>query len=149
MIKFGGRLSRTKVISERDLYWSLLRRGYVMAEVKHVVDNPDGAVVSPVGGTARAARSRRAARSPEYARLWAEYAVERRIAQQLIKYRMANGLTQEELARRAGTSHSQISRLESGQHHSSVATLEKIAEALDLDLDITFTPRRASIVADD
>ena len=120
-----------------------------MTEVKHVADNPESAVVSPVGATARAARSRRAARNPEYARLWAEYAVERRIAQQLIKYRMANNLTQEELAKRAGTSHSQVSRLESGQHHSSVATLEKIAEALDLELDITFTPRRAALVAVD
>jgi len=117
--------------------------------VKHVVDNPEAAVVSPVGNTARAARSRRAAHNPEYARLWAEYAVERMIAQQLIKYRMANNLTQEELAKRAGTSHSQISRLESGQHHSSVATLEKIAEALDLDLAVTFTPRHSTLVAAD
>lgn len=120
-----------------------------MTEVKHVVDNPEAAVVSPVGNTARVARSRRAARDPEYARLWVEYAIERRIAQQLIKYRMANDLTQEELAKRAGTSHSQVSRLESGQHHSSVATLEKIAEALNLDLDITFTPRGATLVAAD
>jgi len=120
-----------------------------MTTVKHVEDNPEAAVVSPVGNTARAARSRRAANNPEYARLWAERAVERRIAQQLIKYRMAHNLSQEELARRAGTSHSQISRLESGQHQSSVATLEKIADALDLDLDITFTPRRPVLVPTD
>lgn len=123
--------------------------GGVMTAVKHVVDNAEAAVVSPIGNTARMARSRRAARSPEYARLWTEYAVERMIAQQLIKYRMANNFTQEELAQRAGTSHSQISRLESGQHHSSVATLEKIAEALGLDLVITFTPRHSTPVEAD
>src|SRR5688500_628145 len=100
-----------------------------MTAVEHAADNPEAAVASPVGTTAREARSRRT-RNPEYARLWAKYAVERMIAQQLIKYRMAHNLTQEELAKRARTSHSQISRLESGQHHSSVATLEKIAEAL-------------------
>ena len=118
-----------------------------MADVGHVADNPEAAVVSPIGDTARVARSRRAARNPEYARLWAEFAVARAIAQQLIRFRMAHGLTQEELARRAGTSHSQISRLESGQHHSSVATLEKIADALDLDLTITFTPRNPALAA--
>ena len=107
------------------------------------------AAISPVGNAASAARSRRATRDPEYARLWAEYTVARTIAQQLIKYRMAHNLTQEELARRAGTSHSQISRLESGQHHSSVVTLEKIAGALDLELSIVFIPRPATLAAVD
>jgi ribosome-binding protein aMBF1 (putative translation factor) len=120
-----------------------------MTEVRHDIDNPEATAVSPVGNAARVARSRRTARNPEYARLWTEYAVAREIAQQLIKYRMATGFTQEELARRAGTSHSQISRLESGQHHSSISTLEKIAEALDLELSVTFTPRQATrVVAD-
>jgi ribosome-binding protein aMBF1 (putative translation factor) len=116
-----------------------------MTAVKHVVDNPEAAVVSPVGNTTRTAQSRRAARNHAYARLWAEYAVERMIAKQLIKYRMAHNLTQEELAQRAGTSHSQISRLESGQHHSSIQTLEKIADALGLDLVVTFTPRQPAL----
>ena len=58
---------------------------------------------------------------------------------------MANDLSQEELAARAGTSHSQISRLENGQHQATVATLKKIAEALDLDLGVTFTPRQAAL----
>jgi transcriptional regulator with XRE-family HTH domain len=40
------------------------------------------------------------------------------------------GLTQEQLAERMGTSHSAISRVESGQHRASVATLERLAEAL-------------------
>jgi transcriptional regulator with XRE-family HTH domain len=44
--------------------------------------------------------------------------------------RRANlGLTQEQLADRMGTSHSAISRIESGQHRTSVATLERLAEA--------------------
>lgn len=120
-----------------------------MPEAKRVVDNPEATAVSPVGTTATVARSRRAERNSEYARLWAEFAVARTIAQQLIKYRLAHGLTQEELAKRAGTSHSQISRLESGQHLSSVATLEKIADALDLDLSITFTPRGSPLAATD
>jgi transcriptional regulator with XRE-family HTH domain len=42
------------------------------------------------------------------------------------------GLTQEQLAERMGTSHSAISRIESGQHRTSVATLERLAQALDV-----------------
>ena len=120
-----------------------------MTAVEHVVDNPEAEIVSPIGTPASASRARRAARDPEFARLWAERAVERMIAQQLVKYRMANDLSQEELAARAGTSHSQISRLEGGQHQASVATLKKIADALDLDLGITFTPRGAALVPAD
>lgn len=40
------------------------------------------------------------------------------------------GLTQERLAERMGTSHSAISRIESGQHRTSVSTLERLAQAL-------------------
>jgi DNA-binding XRE family transcriptional regulator len=42
------------------------------------------------------------------------------------------GLTQEQLAERMGTSHSAISRVESGQHRASVATLERLAQALEV-----------------
>jgi hypothetical protein len=62
-----------------------MQEGLAMTEIKHVTDNPEAAVVSPVGATTGAARPRRAARTPEYARLCAEYAVARQIAQQLIK----------------------------------------------------------------
>ena len=42
------------------------------------------------------------------------------------------GLTQEQLSERMGTSHSGISRIESGQHRTSVATLERLAQALEV-----------------
>jgi transcriptional regulator with XRE-family HTH domain len=41
-------------------------------------------------------------------------------------------LTQEELATRMGTSHSAISRIESGQHKTSVQTLQRLAGALEM-----------------
>ncbi len=50
-------------------------------------------------------------------------------------------MSQEELAARIGTSHSQVSRIESGQHKTSVETLRRIAEAFDTDLVVTFEPR--------
>ena len=47
-------------------------------------------------------------------------------------------LTQEELAARMGTSHSAISRIESGRHRTSVVTLQRLAEALELRFVIGF-----------
>ncbi|MDQ2911459.1 MAG: helix-turn-helix transcriptional regulator [Actinomycetota bacterium] len=37
-----------------------------------------------------------------------------------------------------GTSHSAISRIESGKHKTSLATLERLADALDLRLVVGF-----------
>jgi transcriptional regulator with XRE-family HTH domain len=48
------------------------------------------------------------------------------------------GLSQKEFAERVGTSHSAISRIESGRHRTSVATLKRLAEALDLRLVVGF-----------
>jgi transcriptional regulator with XRE-family HTH domain len=48
------------------------------------------------------------------------------------------GLSQKALAERVGTSHSAISRVESGRHRTSVATLKRLPEALDLLLVIGF-----------
>jgi DNA-binding XRE family transcriptional regulator len=63
------------------------------------------------------------------------------IARQVIRLRACNGVTQVQLAARIGSSHSQISRIESGQHRPSVETLRRIAAAFDADLLVTFEPR--------
>jgi len=51
---------------------------------------------------------------------------------------MALGLSQQELAERMGTSHSAISRIESGQHKTSVETLRRLADALGLRFVVGF-----------
>jgi len=53
---------------------------------------------------------------------------------------MDHKLTQQQLARKVGTSHSQISRIESGRHRTSVETLRRIAEALGMRLIIGLEP---------
>jgi len=63
-----------------------------------------------------------------------------RIARAIIQLRMELDLSQEELARRVGTSPSAIARLESGQHRPSVDTLRRVAKALDQTLVIDFVP---------
>lgn len=54
------------------------------------------------------------------------------IARTIIKERRAAGLSQDELARRAGVRQETISRLESGKHSPTVRTVEKIERALRL-----------------
>jgi transcriptional regulator with XRE-family HTH domain len=51
------------------------------------------------------------------------------IAQLVTRARRAEGLTQEELARRMGTTQSAIARLEAGQSNPTVATVEKALRA--------------------
>ena len=68
------------------------------------------------------------------------------IGQQIRRYRKELGLTQTLLAERIGSSQRAIVRLEKGQHDPNLATLRKIAGALDMDLHVSFdmespTPR--------
>jgi len=87
---------------------------------------------SPIGTDASQARRRRGRRSGEYRAEQERLAPFEEIARLVIKHRAALGLTQAELAARMGTSHSAISRIESGQHRTSLATLQRLAEALDV-----------------
>jgi DNA-binding XRE family transcriptional regulator len=52
------------------------------------------------------------------------------IARTIIRQRKAAGLTQEELARRAGVRQETICRLESGKYSPTVRTIDKIDRAL-------------------
>jgi transcriptional regulator with XRE-family HTH domain len=85
-----------------------------------------------VGTTASEARRRRARGSSEYRAAQERLAPYEAIARFVIQRRADLGLTQEQLAERMGTSHSAISRIESGQHRTSVATLQRLAQALEV-----------------
>lgn len=93
---------------------------------------------SPVGHP-HAEASKRRARNPEYAAEARRVAPYEAIARIVIRRRSELGLTQGQLAERMGTSHSAISRIEAGQHRSSVATLERLAAALETHLVIGFS----------
>jgi DNA-binding XRE family transcriptional regulator len=53
------------------------------------------------------------------------------LAQQLVKRRQAAGLTQVELASRAGVRQETVSRLESGKNTPSIVTMNKLDRALN------------------
>lgn len=93
---------------------------------------PRKTAASPVGTPASEARRRRARKSAEYRAARERLAPYEAIARFVIQRRAELALTQEHLAERMGTSHSAVSRIESGQHRTSVATLQRLAEALEV-----------------
>ncbi|MCL5746760.1 MAG: helix-turn-helix domain-containing protein [Patescibacteria group bacterium] len=72
----------------------------------------------------------------EYERLKPEYA----LIAAIINVRIKKGITQEQLARKLGTKQSAIARLESGRSNPSIEFLGKLAQALNSNLQIKFTP---------
>ena|ERR1700730_8651237 len=99
---------------------------------------------SPVGRSAVDAAARRADRSEAYRDARDEYVRIRAlreaspIAAHLRERRFELGLTQDEVAKAAGTSHSAVSRLEKGTHIPQLPTLQRIAAVLDEELLVCF-----------
>jgi|SRR6185437_5370411 len=99
---------------------------------------------SPAGQPAQRATASRAQRSPAYRNARDEYARIRElrktnpIAAHLRERRLELGLTQEQVATAAETSHTAISRLENGTHMPQLATLRRIAAVLDEELLLCF-----------
>ena len=60
----------------------------------------------------------------------------------LARARSRAGLTQRELARRAGTSQSVVARIERGQTDPGAATLERLLAETGFELELTLRPRR-------
>jgi DNA-binding XRE family transcriptional regulator len=103
----------------------------------------------PIGTAAQDAAAMRAARSDAYREARAEYGAigqlrERNwIAAHILERRYELELTQEQVAERAGTSHSFISKLERGDHIPTIPVLQRVLSALDEELLIGFQGREA------
>lgn len=63
------------------------------------------------------------------------------LAAQLRELRESRGLSQAELARRIGSTQPAIARLEAGGAAPTIATLERIGDALDLELAVSLSAR--------
>ena len=59
-----------------------------------------------------------------------------RIGLRIYQLRTMKEWSQEELARRAGLQRSHVSRIEAGRYAASIETLEAIAQALEMTVDI-------------
>lgn len=77
----------------------------------------------------------------EYRKAYDALEEEFAFVQALIEARTQAGLTQEQLAERMETSQSAIARLESGRARPSARTLERLAQATNTRLHISFQPK--------
>jgi ribosome-binding protein aMBF1 (putative translation factor) len=81
---------------------------------------------------------------PEFKKAWEDIEPEFQVLKTMIKAREKSGLSQIELARRVGTKQSVISRLERGGFSkATLETIKKVAEALDMRLEIRLRHRKA------
>lgn len=101
------------------------------------MDSKADTAISPKGTPARRAAKGRARRSEEYREAHDEYAAIRKlrkknwIAAHIRERRYELELTQQEVAERAGTSHSFVSKLERGDHMPTIPVLERILAVLE------------------
>lgn len=89
-------------------------------------------MLSPVGRTVSETIERNRRDSAEFRAEYERLAGFEELARIVIMRRAELGLSQDELARRMGTTAPVISRIESGQHAMSSSTLQRLAPVLDM-----------------
>ncbi len=82
-------------------------------------------------------------KEPKYRKAYEALEDEFVLASAVIDVRNRAGLTQEELARKMGTTQPVVARLESGRTRPSMRTLERLAKATGSRLLIRFEARKA------
>jgi transcriptional regulator with XRE-family HTH domain len=78
----------------------------------------------------------------EYRREYERTRLANDVAIKVIQYRVKHRLSQAALGRLLGMRQPNVSRLESGDHEPSLATLSKLAEVLDQDFSVEVKPGR-------
>ncbi len=80
---------------------------------------------------------------PEFKKAYDELGPVYKLIRELIAYRIAQGISQKELAEKIGTKQSSISRFETSMKMPSLMFLNQITDALGLKWDISFNPKTA------
>ncbi len=80
-------------------------------------------------------------KNPEFAAAYEELKPEMSVVRAIIDARISQNLTQKELAERTGIAQTEISKLENGTRNPSIKLLQRLADGMDMVLNVTFTPR--------
>lgn len=78
---------------------------------------------------------------PEFAKAYEEVQPEMSVVRAIIEARTSQNLTQKELSLKTGIDQAQISKLENGTRNPSIKLLQRLAEGMDMVLDISFRPK--------
>ncbi|CAA9318589.1 MAG: hypothetical protein AVDCRST_MAG93-5628, partial [uncultured Chloroflexia bacterium] len=85
----------------------------------------------------------------ELRKLWASEKPKRSIANQVLRRRIEFGWSQRDLATKLNTSQNRIHLIESGEANPTVETLYRLAEVLELELEISFSDPESKEVIDE
>jgi ribosome-binding protein aMBF1 (putative translation factor) len=77
-------------------------------------------------------------KKPEFKKHYDEAGKQLEISYKILQLRKQKGISQLELAKKLGTTQSNIARLEAGQQNLTTSTLQKIAKIFKRDLRIEF-----------
>ena len=80
----------------------------------------------------------------EFKKEWEDPQPELDIIRAIIDARIANNLTQKELAKRTGIDQGDISKLEKGTRNPSLKLLKRLADGMNMDLKIEFVPKKVA-----
>ena len=80
--------------------------------------------------------------NPDFEKAYDEVQPEMNVIRAMIDARIAQNLTQKELAERTGIAQTEISRLENGTRNPSIKLLQRLAEGMGMVLNVTFTPKK-------
>ncbi|MCD8225281.1 MAG: helix-turn-helix domain-containing protein [Clostridiales bacterium] len=81
-------------------------------------------------------------KDPEFAREYEAIQPEMDVIRAIIDARISQNLTQKELSRRTGINQADISKLEKGTRNPTLGLLKRLADGLDMVLEIRFVPKK-------
>lgn len=78
-------------------------------------------------------------KNPEFKKMFDEYGRQLELSLSLLRLRKKRKMSQALLAKKIGTTQSNIARLERGQQNFTISFLDKVVSALDANLEIKVT----------
>ncbi|MBE5969051.1 MAG: helix-turn-helix transcriptional regulator [Lachnospiraceae bacterium] len=84
-------------------------------------------------------------KDPEFAKAYEEVQPEMNIIRAIIDARISKNMTQKELSKKTGIAQAEISKLENGTRNPSIKLLQRLAEGMDMVLNVTFTPKKKTM----
>ena len=80
-------------------------------------------------------------KNPEFLKAYEEVQPEMSIIRAIIEARNSRNLTQKELSKKSGIAQTEISKIENGSRNPSIRVLQRLADGMDMVLNISFTPK--------
>ena len=85
-------------------------------------------------------------KDPAFAAAYMEVEPEMNIIRSIVDTRIAQHLTQQELAEKTGIAQTEISRIENGSRNPSLKILQRLADGMNMVLKVSFEPKKKSQV---